>query len=129
MQNIYSVTPPPPEEHHDTIEDIQIINQGMQAQIYDLEGMAQDNAVVTRSKSVVMAQLSHMTVTMNDMQAQLKSFAYAQTNRARPKRKQYCWICRSNFTHERKTCSSKKAGHQDEVYYNKSLGGSEKGCE
>ena len=37
----------------------------MQTHSYDLEGMAQANAVLTRSKSAVMAQLKHMNVTMN----------------------------------------------------------------
>ena len=62
----------------------------MQAQRYELEGLAQSNAVLTRSNSAVMAQLSQMTVTINNMQAQLKTLAYADTNQARPKIKFYC---------------------------------------
>ena len=54
---------------------------------YNVEVMAQANAVLTISKSVVMAQLAYMTVTMNAMQAQLKTLAYAKTNQTRSKRK------------------------------------------
>ena len=32
VQNIYGSPPPPLEEHHETIEDIQTIVQGIQAQ-------------------------------------------------------------------------------------------------
>ena len=67
VQNIYVVPPPPQEEHHEAIEDIQKIVQGMQAQSYDLEGLAQANAVLTRSNSAVMLHLSQMTVTVNAM--------------------------------------------------------------
>ena len=81
--------------------------------------MAQANAVLTRSNSAVMAQLAHMTVTMNTMQAQLKTLASAQINQARPKIKVYCWSYGINFTHGRKTCSANKAGHQEEAYYKK----------
>ena len=70
-----------------------------------MEGMAQANAVLTSSNSAVMAQLAHMNVTMNSMQAQLKTIASAKTNQLRSKINFYCWICRSNFTHWSKTCS------------------------
>ena len=85
MQKIHGAPPPPPEEHHETIEDIQRIIQVMQVQSYDLEGLAQDNAVVTRSNSAVLAQLAQITVTMNAIQAQLKKLASAQTNQSRSK--------------------------------------------
>ena len=62
----------------------------MQTQVYELEVLAQSNAVLTNSTSVVMAQLAHMTVTMNNIKAQLKTLASAQTNQSRPKRKFYC---------------------------------------
>ena len=52
-----------------------------------IEGLAQANAVLTRSNTVVMAQLAHMNVTMNAMQAQLKTLAMDPTNQARSKRK------------------------------------------
>ena len=39
--------------------------------------MTQAYAVLTISNSAVMAQLAHMTVTMNAMQRQLKTLAYA----------------------------------------------------
>ena len=70
-----------------------------------------------------------MTVTLNDMEAQLKTLVSAQNYQARKKRKFYCWSCGRNFTHGRKTWSATKAGHQEEAYYRKSMGGSEKGCE
>ena len=76
-----------------------------------------------------MAQLEHMNVTMNTIQAKLKTLTYAQTNQATPKRKHYCWICVSNYTHRSKTCSSKKAVHQDDAYYKKRMDGIEKGRE
>ena len=99
VQNIYSVPPPSLEEHHEEIEDIQKIMQGMQEQSYDLEGLAQANAVLTRLNSVVMSQLSHITVTMNVIQTQLKTLASAQTNQSRPKIKHCFWSCGSNYTH------------------------------
>ena len=44
----------------------------MQSQGCELEGLAQANAVLTSSNSAVMAQLVHMTATMNDMQVKIK---------------------------------------------------------
>ena len=99
MQKIYGAPPPPPEEHHETIEDIQTILQGMQTQSYEPEGLVQSNAVLTIYKSAVMAQLAHMTVTVDAMQVQLNTLASAQTNETRPKRNHYCWSCRINYTH------------------------------
>ena len=104
----------------------------MQAQSYEMEGMAQANTVLTRSNSTVMSQMvlmAQITVTMNVMEANLKALAYSQTNQARPKRNHYCWICRSYYTHKSKKCSSKKAVHQYEAHYKKQMGGSEKECE
>ena len=103
VQNIYGAPPRPPEDHHKVIEDIQTVVQEMQTQCYDLEGMAQANAVLTRSNSAVMAQLAQMTVTINSIQLQLKTLASAQTNQARTKRKHYCCICGSNYTPGSKT--------------------------
>ena len=99
VQNIYGITPPPPEEHHEEIERLKIIVQGIQTHNYHLEGLAQANAVLTSSKSVLMAQLAQITVTMNDMQVQLKTLTSTTSNPTRTKRKFYCWICGSNFTH------------------------------
>ena len=48
--------PPPPEEHHKAVDNLNTIFQGMQNQIYELEGLAQSNAVLTRSNSAVVAQ-------------------------------------------------------------------------
>ena len=91
--------------------------------------MAQANAVLTSSNYAVMAHLEQMNVTMNSMQAQLKTLASSQNNQARPKIKFYFWSYVRKFTHRRKTCSAKKAVHQEEAYYKKRMGGSEKGCE
>ena len=103
VKKIYGAPPPSPEEHHEAIKDIQTIVHGMQTQGYDLEGLAQANAVLTRSNSAVMKQLAKTTMTMNAMQAQLKTLASAQNNQAMPKRKFYCWSCGRNFTHGSKT--------------------------
>ena len=54
--------------------------QDMQTPSYDLEGLAQSNAVLTSLNSVVMSQLAQMTMTMNAMQVQLNTLAYSQTN-------------------------------------------------
>ena len=48
---MYGAPPPYPEEHHEVIEGIQIIVQGMQTQGYDLEGLAQENVVLITSNS------------------------------------------------------------------------------
>ena len=40
VQNIFVVTPPPPEYHHRDIDNLNTIVQGMQMQSYDLEGLA-----------------------------------------------------------------------------------------
>ena len=109
---IYGAPPLSLEDHHEAIKYIQTIMQGMQTQGYDLERLAQANAALNRSNSAVMAQLAQMTVTMNAMQAQLKTLASAQNNQARPKRRFYCWSYGSNFTHRRKICSAKKTVHQ-----------------
>ena len=129
VQNIYGAPPSYTEEHHEVIEEIQTIVQGMQTQGYDLEGLAQANAVLTRSNYMIIAQLVQMIVTMNVMQAQLKTIASVQTDEARPKKTFYLCSCRRNFTHGRKTRSTKKAGNHKEKYYNKMMVGSEKGCE
>ena len=49
VQNIYSVTPPPSEEHHKYIEYLHTIVQGTQTQIYEQEGLAQSNKVLASS--------------------------------------------------------------------------------
>ena len=83
----------------------------MQTQRYQLEELAQSNAVLTSSNSAVTAQLSQMDVTIYAMQAQFKTLASTQTNQLISKRNHYCWICRRNFTHGSKTFSQNKAGH------------------
>ena len=105
MKNIYSIPPTPTEDHHGEIYDIHTIVQGMQTQSYDMEGMAQANAVLNSSNSEVVTQLAHMTVTMNNMQEKLNTLASNQTNQTSPKRKHYCWSCGRNYTHGSKTCS------------------------
>ena len=52
-----------------------------------LEILAQANAVLNRLKTAVMVQLAQMTVTMNSMQAQLKTLESAPTNQTRLKSK------------------------------------------
>ena len=47
---------------------------------YDLEVLAKDNVVLTILNLVVMAQLEHMNLTMNAMQAQLKTLVAAPTD-------------------------------------------------
>ena len=44
----------------------------MQIQIHELEVLAQSNSVLTSLNTTVMVQLVQITVTMNDMQEQLK---------------------------------------------------------
>ena len=85
MQILYVAPPPSPEEHHEVIEDIQTIVQGMRTQGFNMEGLAQANEVLTRSNSAVMVQLEQMNVTINAMQAQLKILTSAQNNQAMPK--------------------------------------------
>ena len=127
LHNIYSGPPPPPEEHHEAINQINTIVQGINKQSYDLEVLEQANGVLTSSNSKVMAQLSHINLTMNTMQVQLKILSSEKTNPNKTKRTYYCWNCGINFTHESKTCSAKKAGHKEETCYKKRLGGSERG--
>ena len=87
MQNIHVIPPPPPEEHHEAVNDIYTMVKGIQTQSYELEGLAQANALLTISKSVVMAQLTQINVTLNAIQAQLKTLESAQTNQTSPRRK------------------------------------------
>ena len=128
VQNIFGVPPNSPEENHKAIDYISNIVQGMQMQSYDLERLAQVNAVLNRSNTSVMSQLEQMTVTMNDSQVQLKMIPSAPTNQTRSKRNYYCWSFGSNYNPGSKNFSSKKYFHQDEAYYNKILGGRKKGC-
>ena len=75
VKNISGVTPPPPWEHHEAIESLNTIAQGMQTPSYELEGQAPVNTVLASSNSEVMAQLAQMNVAMNDMQSQLETFS------------------------------------------------------
>ena len=54
-------------------------------QSHELEGLAQANAVLTSSKTAVMAQLAQKTVTVNAIQAQLKALATVSTYHTRLK--------------------------------------------
>ena len=76
-----------------------------------------------------MAHLAHMIVTINAMHAHLKILTSVQTNKARPKRNQYCCIFGSNYTLRSKTCLANKEGHQEEEYYNKWMDFIENRCE
>ena len=90
--------------------------------------LSQANSFLTSSKYADMAQLLQMNETMNTMQSQIKTLSSTSTNSTISKRKYYCWWCRINFTHGSKAWSSNKSRHKDESYYNKVLGGIEKGC-
>ena len=83
VQKIYGIPPPLPEEHHEAINDVHAIVQGIQTQSYDLGGLAQANTVLTSSNSAAMAQLAQITATMNYMKVQLKILASSQTNKTR----------------------------------------------
>ena len=85
IQNIYGIPPPQPEEHHKAIESLNTIVQGTQTQSYKLEELAQENSVITSSNSSDMAQLAQMTVTMNAMQAQLKTLSEISKQSTRKK--------------------------------------------
>ena len=54
----YGVLPTPPEEHHGAINHIDNIVQGMHTWSYNMDGLAQTNAVLTSSNKAVMAQLA-----------------------------------------------------------------------
>ena len=55
VQNIYVLPPPSIEEHHKTIDNLNTIEKEIKTQIYDLEGLAQANSVLTSSKSAAIA--------------------------------------------------------------------------
>ena len=97
VQKIYGSPLTSPEDHHELIKDIQTIVQVMRTQGCELEGLAQANEVLTSPKSTVMAQLAHMTVTMNNMQAQLKKLASAQKQPIKAKRKVIILELREKF--------------------------------
>ena len=88
---------------------------------YDLERLAQDNSFLTSSNSAVMIKLAHITVMMNAIQAQLKTFSSATTKPTRANRKYYCWSFVNNYTHENKTCLYNKAVNKEDAYYKKKL--------
>ena len=83
FKNIYGVPPLPLEKYHKAIDHINTVVQGRQMQSHNLEVLAQANSFLTRSNTVTLAQLAQMTVTVNDMQAQLKTLAAAPTNQTR----------------------------------------------
>ena len=66
-------------------------------------------------------------MTMDTIQAQLKTLTLAPTNQTSPKRNYYCLSYSINFIHGSKNCSLRKSCNQDETY-KKGLGGSNKGC-
>ena len=99
----------------------------MKTQSYELEGLAQSNVALAIYNSEVMEKLAHITVTMNVIQAQLKTLLLTIKNSTITKRKLYCWRYRRKFTHGSKTCYAKRTGHKEGAYYNKKLWGIEKG--
>ena len=128
IQNIYGVPPPPLEEHHEVVDNLNTILQGMKTQSSNLWVLAQANKVLTRSNSEVMAQLAQMTMNMNTMQAKLNNLSSATTDLTRNNMKYYFWSCGSSYTHGGITLSANKAGHKEDAYYNKRMGVNEKGC-
>ena len=116
VQNIYGVLPPPLEEHHEAINNLNNIVQGMKKQSYKLEGLEQANSLLTSSNSDVMSQLAQMNMTVNAFKEQLKKNPSTTTNPPSTKRKFYFWICGSSFTHGSKICSTNKTGHKEEAY-------------
>ena len=66
---------------------------------------------------------------MNNMQAQLKTFSSSKINPTRTKRKFYCWSSRNIYTHGNKTWLENKAGHTEDAYHKKLMGGGEEGWE
>ena len=87
----------------------------METHNYDLEELSQANAILTRSNLAVMAQLSQITVTMNNMQAQLTILSSASTNQTRTKRNYSCWSWGENYNHGSKTCLANKSDHKEEA--------------
>ena len=81
--------------------------------------MEESNAVLTSFNSAGMEHLAQMTMTMNVIQAQLKTLSLTSTNPTRTKRKFYCWSCGSNFNQGSKTFPDNKTGHKEEAYYKK----------
>ena len=90
VQNIYGVTAHPQEEHQEEIENSNNIVQGMHTSSSELEGMAQDIASLTSSSSVLMSQLSQMTVKSNSIQAQINTLSLTTLNPTSNRRKFYC---------------------------------------
>ena len=58
----------------------------MQMNSHELEGLAHANAVLISSNTEVMAQLAKIIMTINAMQAQLKTIVAAPTNKKMSKR-------------------------------------------
>ena len=46
VKNIYGITPPPPEEHHKAIDNLNTTVQVINTQSYEMEGLVQANAVL-----------------------------------------------------------------------------------
>ena len=103
IKDIFGVTPPLPEDNHYVIEKLNNIVCRMQTQSYELEGLAQANAVLISSNLAVMAQLAQMTAAMSAMQTQLKKLSLYPSNQTISKRKYYCWSCGSNYNNGSKT--------------------------
>ena len=112
VNNKYIVPPPPPEDHYQAIEWFETIVHGKKNQSYRLELPTQANAVFTSSNSSVISQLAQSTVTINVIQAQLKTLSETSTDTTITERKFYCWGCGCNFTHGIKPWSAKKTGHK-----------------
>ena len=90
MQNIYDIPLHPPEYHHEAIDPFQAITPGMQNQWYEMEVLAEANAVLISFNSAVMEQLAQLATAMGKMQAQLNTLSSSETTIT--KQKYYCWI-------------------------------------
>ena len=65
VQNIYGVSPTtPPEENNAEIESLHASTQGIQDQIFDMDGLAQANTFLTSTNTTVMEQLAQLTRVM-----------------------------------------------------------------
>ena len=79
----------------------------------------------TRLKYAVMAQLVHMTVTMNAMQAQLKTLVSTQKNQTGPKQVLMLDL-REQFRSQEQNLLSKESITSRGSLLQKSMGGSER---
>ena len=88
-----------------------------------MDVLAQASSILTSYNTEVMAKLTQFTVTMGEMQAQMKKMITKQT------RNFYCWSHGRNFKNVIHICRNKKAGSKNDTHYMNRLGGRNKVCE